>query len=125
MRGGGEVGAVRVDDVVAHTFGVETILPTQVGRSPVAAHGLTALYAAILERALDDAGLLRTRAMPPRPASAATRALARQAQHRRALAVAWLLGQLEYQVDVSLELVCMALDLEPAVLGDVVRRRQR
>jgi hypothetical protein len=100
MRGGGGAGAARARAlapavtaaIVPHTFGVETILPTQVGRSPAAARGLTALYAAILERALDDAGLLRTHGAPSRPATPYTKALARRTQQRRASALAWLLG---------------------------------
>jgi hypothetical protein len=77
----------------------------------------------VLASALEDAGLLGARCTPPRHATAYARRAARLDRRRHALAVAWLLGQLDDQVDVPLELVCAALHLEPAALADTVRRR--
>jgi hypothetical protein len=91
--------------------------------------GPTALLAAILASALEDAGLLNARHFaghglaPPRPATAYAREVARDEHRRRAVAVAWLLGELDGAVPLPVTLACAALDLDPAALAVAVRRR--
>jgi hypothetical protein len=88
----------KVDDTVARTFGVESILQFACGRA--AWPGPIALLAAILASALEDAGLLPSRAALPRTATAYARQVARRDHRRRTVALAWLLGQLDGTVQV-------------------------
>jgi hypothetical protein len=75
-----------VEDAVARTFGVETILPTQFARGRACSPGPVALCAAILASALEDAGVTPRRATPPRPSTAYARQAAACARRRRATA---------------------------------------
>jgi hypothetical protein len=61
----------------------------------------------------------RRRSTPPHPSPCRHRG---RWQARLTLAQRWLLGELEREVDVPLEWVCLALHLEPAALASVVRR---
>jgi hypothetical protein len=102
-RGGGVDVArapVLVEDAIARTFGVESILPTQFACGRAASPGPTALLAAVLTSALEDAGLLPPRAAPPRTSTAYARQVARRDHRRRTVALAWLLGQLDGTVQV-------------------------
>jgi hypothetical protein len=111
MRDGLAAVAARtplVDDAVARTFGVETILPSQQGPRRRAAAGTTALAAAVLWNACQDAGLLPRRG----PVS----------DQRRALARAWLLGELDQEVPLSVAAACAAVGLDGDALAAAVRR---
>ena len=63
------------------------------------------------------------RATPPRRSATYARTAAALAQSRRELAIAWLLGALEDQVQLPVHTVCAALGVDPDALAQAVRRR--
>jgi hypothetical protein len=100
------------------------VLPSQLARrGSVHAGGATALCAAVLAGAVADAGLGPARATPPRRSATYARTAAALAQSRRELAIAWLLGALEDQVQLPVHTVCAALGVDPDALAQAVRRR--
>jgi hypothetical protein len=113
-----------VDDALARTFGVESILPTQFACGRGASPGPMALLAAVLTSALEDAGM-PFRAAPPRNSTAYARQVARRDHRRCTIALAWLLGELDGTVDVPREWVCAALGLDAEALADAVRLTYR
>jgi hypothetical protein len=89
MRDGLAAVAARtplVEDAVARSFGVGTILPTQFARGRACSPGPIALCGAILASALEDAGLTPRRPAPPRQSPAYARQAAVCARRRRATA---------------------------------------
>jgi hypothetical protein len=103
-------------------LGLHQVLPTQLPRRHRGVGGPPAFFAALLANALEDAGLGPRRPPPPRTSARYARLADRLAASRRALAVAWLCGQLEREVVVPLEVACTALGIDAAALAAVVRR---
>jgi hypothetical protein len=115
-------GPARVEALVAQTFGVETILPTQLrARHRAADTGTHALLARLLLLALVDAGWTLDpcttgwhRVAPRQP---------RRWHGPRLLAQRWLCGELDAEVAVPIGWVCDVLGLDAGVLAAAVRAR--
>jgi hypothetical protein len=111
-----------VEDATARLFGGHLLLPSQLPQRQGGAAGPTALLAGLLAGALDDAGFGPRRSAPPRTSVAYSRLASRLDSTRRATARAWLVGALDGEVSVPVQLVCDALGIDPAALASVVRR---
>jgi hypothetical protein len=114
---------VRVEDIVAQTFGVELVLPHQLPLRREGPTGPRALLCRLLFYALVEAELGPSARRPLRGRTA----LARWRRHvrpaERQLARQWLLGELDDQgVTVPVGWLCDQLGLDAEALAAAVRR---